>query len=143
MGLYSDFIVGFPGETEADFDETVQLVKKAQFDGIFVFKYSPREGTSAFSLKETLTEAQKVRRIQILSQIQDEITLKRNQQLIESVQTILAEGQSKKSKPNQYMGRTDSNKIVVFKGDDSMIGSLINVRIVAAEGRTLFGEIIE
>jgi tRNA-2-methylthio-N6-dimethylallyladenosine synthase len=89
-----------------------------------------------------LTEQEKVKRLQILNQTQDEITLKRNQQLIESVQTILVEGPSKKSKPNQYMGRTGSNKIVVFDGDDSMVGSILDVRIVGAEGRTLFGEMI-
>ncbi len=142
LGLFTDIIVGFPGETEYDFEETAQLVQQAQFDGIFVFKYSPREGTAAYGLAETLTDQEKVKRLQILNQVQDEITLKRNTQLIESVQTILVEGPGKKRKPNQFMGRTGSNKIVVFEGDDSLVGSILNVRIVAAEGRTLFGEIL-
>lgn len=143
LGLYTDIIVGFPGETEQDFEDTVDLVQRSEFDGIFVFKYSPREGTAAHELEETLSEEQKVKRLQILNQVQDEITLKRNRQLIGSIQTILVEGRSKKSKPNQYMGRTDSNKIVVFEGDDSLVGSLLDVKIVAAEGRTVFGEIIQ
>jgi len=143
LGLYTDIIVGFPGEIEKDFEDTVDLVRGVQFDGIFVFKYSPREGTAAYGLEETLTEQEKVLRLQTLNQIQDEITLKRNQQLIGSTQTILVEGSSKKAKPNQYMGRTDSNKIVVFKGDDSLVGLFLDTKIIGAEGRTLFGEIIQ
>ena len=141
IGLYSDIIVGFPGETEADFDETVSLVKQVEFDGIFVFKYSPREGTAAFKLEETLSEQEKVDRIQILNRMQNEITLKRNRKLIGKTQQILVEGPSKKAKPNQYMGRTETNKIVVFNSDTPQIGSLLNANIVAAEGHTLFGEI--
>ena len=94
-------------------------------------------------MKETLTEPEKVGRLQLLNQLQDEITLKRNQRLIGSVQKILVEGASKKNKPGQYMGRTESNKIVVFEGSDALIGSMLDIKIVAAEGRTLFGEIIE
>jgi len=141
LGLFTDIIVGFPGETEQDFEDTVDLVEQVEFDGIFVFKYSPREGTAAYRLEETLTDEENVRRLQVLNQIQDGITLKRNQQLIGTTQNILVEGPSKKAKPNQYMGRTDSNKIVVFNGDDSVVGTLLDVKITAAEGRTLFGEI--
>ncbi len=141
IGLYSDIIVGFPGETEQDFQETVSLVKQVEYDGIFVFKYSPREGTAAFKLKETLSEQEKVERILILNEIQNEITLKRNRSLIGQTQQILVEGPSKKAKPNQYMGRTGTNKIVVFNSDSPKTGSLLSVKIVDAEGHTLFGEI--
>jgi tRNA-2-methylthio-N6-dimethylallyladenosine synthase len=142
LGLYTDIIVGFPGETDQDFDDTIDLIQQLEFDGIFIFKYSPREGTAAFRLEETLSEQEKVQRLQYLNQLQDEITLKRNQQLIGSIQKILVEGTSKKGKPNQYRGRTDSNKIVVFEGADFLIGSFLDVKIVAAEGRTLFGDVI-
>jgi len=142
LGLYTDIIVGFPGETEGDFEDTVDLVQQVGFDGIFVFKYSSREGTAACGLKETLTEEEKVHRLQILNRVQDELTLKKNQQLIGTVQNILVEGSSKKAKPNQYMGRTDFNKIVVFNSQDSVSGSLLDVKIIAAKGRTLFGEIL-
>lgn len=141
IGLYSDIIVGFPGEMEQDFQETVSLVKQVEFDGIFVFKYSPREGTAAFKLEETLSEQEKVERIQILNTIQSEITLRKNQSLIGQTKQILVEGPSKKAKPNQYMGRTETNKIVVFNSDSPKIGSLLTAKIVAAEGHTLFGEI--
>ncbi len=141
LGLYTDIIVGFPGETAHDFEETVRLVQQAQFDGIFVFKYSPREGTAAYKLTDNLAEEEKVKRLQILNQLQDEITLKKNRQLIGSVQKILFEGPSRKVRRKQFMGRTDSNKIVVFEGDDSFVGKLLDVKIVATEGRTLFGEV--
>jgi tRNA-2-methylthio-N6-dimethylallyladenosine synthase len=142
LGLYTDLIVGFPEETEQDFKDTINLVLQVEFDGIFVFKYSSREGTAAYNLKETLTEEEKVGRLQALNQIQNHITLKRNQQLVGSTQTILVEGPSKKARLGQYMGRADSNKIVVFDSNDSVTGSLRDIKIIAAEGRTLFGEII-
>ncbi len=140
VGLYTDIIVGFPGETEQDFELTMQLVEQVKFDGIFVFKFSPREGTAAYRLKETVSEAEKVRRLEQLNAIQDAITLEKNQQMVGTVVQILVEGRSRKSRAHQYMGRTESNKIVVFQGDPTLVGRLIDVKIVAAEGRTLFGE---
>ena len=142
-GLFTDIIVGFPGETEQDFQDTVDLIQQVQFDGAFVFKYSPREGTAAFQYQENLTEAEKVARLQYLNQIQDAITLKKNRDLVGQVQKILVEGRSRKAKPNQYMGRTDSNKIVVFNSDNNEEGLFIKVKIIAAEGRTLFGAIVQ
>lgn len=142
VGLYTDIIVGFPGETEQDFELTVQLVEQIRFDGIFVFKYSPREGTAANRLKETVPEAEKVRRLQRLNEIQDAITLENNKKLIGTYAQILVEGPSKKSQRLQYMGRTETNKIVVFQGDQTQIGRLVEVKIMAAEGRTLFGELM-
>lgn len=142
-GLFTDIIVGFPGETNEDFKATIDLIQQVEFDGAFVFKYSPREGTAAYRFQEELTEMEKVARLQMLNQIQDEITLKRNLELVGQVQKVLVEGRSRKAKPNQYMGRADSNKIIVFNSDKSYEGALINVKIVAAEGRTLFGEIAQ
>jgi len=142
-GLFTDIIVGFPGETDQDFQDTVDLIQQVQFDGAFVFKYSPREGTAAFQYQENLTEAEKVARLQYLNQIQDAITLKKNRDLVGQVQKILVEGRSRKAKPNQYMGRTDSNKIVVFNSDNNEEGLFIKVKIIAAEGRTLFGAIVQ
>ncbi len=142
LGLYTDIIVGFPGETEKDFQDTLGLVRQVEFDGVFVFKYSPREGTAVYGLEETLTEQEKVKRLQTLNQIQDEITLRRNQQLIGTVQRILVEGASKKAKFNQYMGRTESNKIFVFDSNKKVDGSLLDVKVISAEGRTLFSELL-
>ncbi|MDZ7319399.1 MAG: tRNA (N6-isopentenyl adenosine(37)-C2)-methylthiotransferase MiaB [candidate division KSB1 bacterium] len=141
LGLYTDIIVGFPGETEADFEATVDLVRRAEFDAIFVFKYSPRAGTTAFQWADSVPETEKTRRLQLLNQLQDEITQRRHERWLGSTQTILVEGQSKKKKKNQYMGRTDSNHIVVFSSGHPPAGSLVNVQIVATAGRTLFGEL--
>ena len=142
LGLYTDVIVGFPGETETDFLDTVNLIEQVEFDGSFIFKYSPREGTTAAQLEETLTEAEKVKRLQKLNEIQNKITLKRDQKLIGKNEKILVEGKSKKAKPNQYMGRTESNKIVVFNSEVKPEQKIIDVRIVDVKGHTLFGEIV-
>ncbi|MFZ5515672.1 MAG: tRNA (N6-isopentenyl adenosine(37)-C2)-methylthiotransferase MiaB [Candidatus Zhuqueibacterota bacterium] len=143
IGLYSDVIVGFPGEDDSDFEQTVSLIERVEFDGIFVFKYSPREKTAASLLKETLSESEKVARIQRLNQIQDAITLQRNRRLIGQTVQILVEGSSKKARANQRMGRTETNKIVVFDSVSQDVGVLRDVRITAAEGHTLFGEVVE
>lgn len=142
LGLYTDIIVGFPGESEADFEDTLKLIEQIKFDGSFIFRYSPRQGTAAANLKETLTEEQKVKRLQILNQVQDKITLRNNQQLIGKIFSILVEGPSKKAKPNQYMGRTQANKIVVFDSPEPMSALFCNVKIIDVKGRTLFGELV-
>ncbi|OQX95120.1 hypothetical protein B6I21_07105, partial [candidate division KSB1 bacterium 4572_119] len=139
-GLFTDIIVGFPGETEKDFQDTVDLIKQVEFDGCFIFKYSPRQGTAAFNMRETLDNEEKVNRIKILNKIQDEISLKKNRKMIGKTERILVEGPSKKAKPNQYMGRTESSKIVVFTNPEPVKNSFINVKIVDVQGHTLFGE---
>ncbi len=142
LGLSTDIIVGFSGETEENFLETVDLIEQIEFDGSFIFKYSPREGTAAYRMKETLTEKEKVNRIQILNKIQSRITLKRNQKIVGKLEKILVEGPSKKAKPNQYMGRTESNKIVVFTSEKLPEQKILAVKIVDVQGHTLFGEIV-
>ena len=143
LGLYTDIIVGFPGETDEDFQDTADLLKEIEFDGAFIFKYSPREGTAAARLQETVSEKEKVDRLKQLNEIQDRISLKINKKLIGKIKTVLVEGPSKKAKPNQYMGRTETNKIVVFDSETSIVNNLISVRIVDVKGHTLFGKIVE
>jgi len=144
VGLYTDVIVGFPGELEADFADTLDLIQLVQFDGIFSFKYSPREGTAAFRFEDSVSEQEKQGRLETLIQLQKEITLKRNKQLIDTIQPVIVEGADKKGKPNQIMGRTEANKIVVFPMNGvSRIGSLVDIKIINAEGHTLFGEIFD
>ena len=139
-GLYTDIIVGFPGESKQDFQQTQALIEQMQFDGIFSFKYSPREGTASYQYEDTVTEGEKKERLELLNKLQKEITLKRNKQLIGTVQKILIEGPAKKGKQNQFMGRLETNKIAVFTNSEGIkIGSLINLKIVNAEGHTLFG----
>jgi len=143
-GIFTDVIVGFPGESEADFKDTYDLVKRLRFDGLFSFKYSPRQGTAAFKLKETVSEDEKVERLIRLNQLQKEIILERNSKLIGSCQKILVEGPDKKRKPGHYMGRSDTNKITVFRHENRVsVGEVIDVKITNAEGLTLFGELIK
>lgn len=144
-GIYTDIIVGFPGETKQDFQDTLDLVLEVQFDNAFTFKYSPREGTSAYKLTETVSGVQKQERLVKLIELQKRITLAKNRKLIGSVQTVLVEGPDKKETPDHLMGRTGTNKIVVFKEGNSSIntGSFVDVKITTAEGQTLFGEIYQ
>jgi len=141
-GIYTDIIVGFPGETLNDFELTLALVEQVRFDGVFCFKYSPRSGTAAFQLAETVNPDEKTERLQQLIKLQKEIALQRNKELIGSVQEVLIEGPDKKRKLNTFMGRTGTNKIVIFSGNGDMIpGKLVDLKIMNAEGHTLFGEI--
>ncbi len=137
--ITTDIIVGFPGETEQEFQETVKLVDEIQYDAAFIFKYSPRKGTAAARKRETLTDGQKVKRLEKLLRLQKSITLKKNRSLIGVEEEILVEGTSKKSE-DEMMGRTDGNKIVVLKKNGLKTGEITRCKIVGAEGFTLFGE---
>jgi len=139
VSFTTDIIVGFPGESEADFEETLDLVKQARFDNAFTFKYCPRAGTRAAQLPETVSEAEKQARLERLIALQDQITLEINRAQTGKVLPVLVEGPSKKS-PFQYKGRTDTNKIVIFEKDSLRPGHLVPVKITAAEGHTLFGK---
>ncbi|MDZ7260798.1 MAG: tRNA (N6-isopentenyl adenosine(37)-C2)-methylthiotransferase MiaB [candidate division KSB1 bacterium] len=139
VSVTTDIIVGFPGETEQDFQDTLTLVQQARFDNAFTFKYSPREGTQAAQYEETVTEEEKLSRLETLNKLQKKITLEINKKLVGKKVKVLVEGPSKKSQ-EQYQGRTDTNKIVVFPKRKEAIGSIIELKIVAAEGHTLFGQ---
>jgi len=143
VSLTTDIIVGFPTETDEDFQQTLSLLEEVQFDGAFIFKFSPRRGTPAAKIPGQLPDEVKQERLQILNDLQKKITLKKNRQLIGQVVEVLVEGPSKKSK-RDFMGRTETNKIVVFPKPRTIgPGSLAKVRIVNAEGVTLFGECLE
>lgn len=153
IAITSDFIVGFPGERQADFDQTLALIRQVAFDGIFAFKYSDRPSAPARQFQPKLPEEVKNERLQILLDIQDEITLGRNQSLVGTVQQVLVEGHSKRNvkkdidlSPNsfQWTGRTSTNKIVNFLLDgssakDSPAGALVRVEIEKALAHSLWG----
>jgi len=144
IAITSDFIVGFPGETEEDFRETLSLVEEVKFDNFFSFKYSPRPKTSAEKLPDDVPPEEKARRIVLLQEIQKRITLEINSSLIGKIEEVLVEGMSKNTKKGkvvcQLFGRTRKNKIVNFSGDEKLIGNLINVRIKEALANDLIGE---
>ncbi len=141
VGLTTDIIVGFPGETEDDFEQTKSLLQMVEYDGAFIFKYSPRPHTPAAKMKETLSEEEKISRLQELNLIQKEITQKRNRRHIGEIAEILVEGPSKKSLKDA-MGRLENNKIVIIPNSRLTSGTFKTIRIVDTKGVTLFGEVV-
>jgi tRNA-2-methylthio-N6-dimethylallyladenosine synthase len=142
IAITADVMVGFPGEEEEDFEETLDLMRKVQFDDLFSFKYSPRKGTRAAQFTDKVEEKVKQNRLFVLQSIQKEITLQKNQALEGQVEEVLVEGQSKQS-DQDVTGRTRSNKIVNFEGDLSLVGKLVPVKILKAYPHSLRGELVQ
>ncbi len=130
IAITSDVMVGFPGESHADFEQTLDLMKKIRFDALFSFKYSDREGTVAAQLHEKVGEKEKRDRLKVLQSLQKEITLQKNKTLEGKRVAVLVEGQSKKGA--QLMGRTATNKIVNFPRDKGNMGDIVNVVVKTA-----------
>jgi tRNA-2-methylthio-N6-dimethylallyladenosine synthase len=137
IAITSDVMVGFPGESREDFEETLDLVEKTQFDSLFSFKYSDREGTLASRMKNKVGEQEKANRLSVLQDVQKAITLKKNRSLENRELMVLIEGYSKKD--TQLMGRTGSNKIVNLRIDAKYIGRLVNVHIQRGYLHSLLG----
>ena len=138
IGITTDIIVAFPGETEADFQETLSLADEAQFDNAFVFKYSPRQDTPAANMEEQIPQKTNERRhAQLLEKI-SKIGARRYQRFIGKTAPILVEGPSRRN-PNRLQGRTSCNKIVVFEGDNRHIGKILNLNIYRVGSFTLYG----
>ncbi|MGB1888416.1 MAG: MiaB/RimO family radical SAM methylthiotransferase [Akkermansiaceae bacterium] len=139
LAITTDIIVGFPGETEEDFQETVACMKRIGFDNSFIFRYSKRKDTPAAEMDEQLSDKVKEERNQILLRIQEQLTTNKNAKLIGTVQQVLCEGPSKTNK-KRLSGRTSQNKIVIFDGNaERMAGQLLDVRIEDSTGYTLYG----
>jgi tRNA-2-methylthio-N6-dimethylallyladenosine synthase len=141
IGITADVMVGFPGEDEGDFHETLDLIQRVQFDNLFSFKYSPRKGTKAALFPDQIDESTQSRRLEVLQELQKRITLKRNRALQGRYEEILVEGASKGAK-EEMTGRTSSNKVVNFKGSRDLIGQLVTVRIEEGYANSLKGKII-
>lgn len=140
--IASDFIVGFPGETEQDFEQTVQLVRSAGFNQCFIFKYSPRKGTRAAELIDDVPEEAKKRRNNELLAVQEEVSARRNRAKHGRILGVLVDGPSK-SDPSKLAGRSPGYDIVVTEGPETLVGSIIDVRITDSTPLTLFGEIVK
>ena len=138
ISVTSDVMVGFPGETREDFALTLDLIEKVEFDGLYSFKYSDREGTRAANLQHKIPEAEKLNRLSELQQLQKSITLNKNRALLGTEAVILVEGLSKRG--GQLTGRTSSNKVVNLIGDISEIGNMVNVLIQRVHANSLWGE---
>ncbi len=141
LSLSSDFIVGFPGETETDFQATMQLIEELGFDHSFSFVYSPRPGTPATSLPDDVSITIKKQRLAQLQARIIEMAQAISQSMIGTVQNILVEYPSRKN-PEYMAGRTENNRVVNFKADASMIGQFVEIKITEALPNSLRGELI-
>lgn len=129
VSITTDIIVGFPGETEDDFDQTLSLIEQIRFDGAFMFKYSPRSGTRAATLSGQIEEEVKIDRLSRLIEIQNRITREKNNELVGRTEEVLVTSLNPRI-PTEIMGRTRTNKVVFFEGGKDLIGKLITVEII-------------
>ena len=142
VSLTTDIIVAFPTESEEDFEETLDLVRKADFEGAYTFVYSKREGTPAAKMVDDLEEEVKKNRLYKLNELINEGFAKGNKRFEGEVVEVLVDGKSEK-KDSLLMGYTKHNKLVNFEGDESLIGELVNIKITKAFTWHLFGEVLE
>jgi len=142
LSLSTDVIAGFPGETEADFEATVALMREVRFDSAFMFKYSERKGTAAFrELPDTVSEEEKTRRLGVIIAMQNAISEEINQGYKGKVETVLVHGDARKGQ-GMAIGKTDGFKTVVFPRNGAVDNSFVDVEITDATLRTLMGKIV-
>ena len=142
VSFSTDIISGFPTETYEDHVKTLDVMRLVRYDGAYMFKYSPREGTKAFRMEDDVNEETKSKRLQEIIDLQQQISYEINQELIGTEETVMVEGSSKKS-DQFFAGRTDTNKVVIFPKDVIIEeGSYVKVKINRATQATLFGEFV-
>ena len=136
----TDIIVGFPGETEEDFENTLDVVRKMNYEQIFMFIYSRRVGTVADKMENQIPEEIKHKRFERLKKLYDDNVSKNNEKFIGKVEKILVDGESKNNE-NMLTGRNDANKVIIFEGSKDLIGKMINVKITEEHKWYLKGEV--
>ncbi len=141
IAISSDFIVGFPGETDADFADTMQLIEDIAFDHSFSFIYSARPGTPAADLPDDTTDLVKKHRLSVLQKAISENTARYNDAMVDTVQRVLVDGVSRKDE-QQVCGRTENNRVVNFDAPHELIGQFVDVRITRALANSLAGELL-
>ena len=142
VSISTDIIVGFPGETEEDFEETLSLANECKFDNAFTFIYSPRENTPAAKLDDNITLEEKEKRLYRLNEVVNKYFLENNKKLVGSIVPVLVEGKNTNGKEGLY-GYTDTNKLINFDGCDNLTGKIINVKVTDAKTWSLDGKIVE
>jgi tRNA-2-methylthio-N6-dimethylallyladenosine synthase len=139
IAITTDVIVGFPGETETHFEETLSLLEEVRYDSLFAFKYSPRPNTPSLSMKDSIPEEEKSRRLGVLQEKQREIQTARNTELIGTAFEILVSGKSRRE--NQWFGYTTSHRVVNFASQErELLGTYVQVRVTGAGPNNLVGE---
>ncbi len=142
IGITTDIIVGFPGETDEDFQDTMDVVNEVGFENAFMFMYSKRTGTPAAIMENQVDENVKSERLQQLMRLQNAKAKEESTKYLDKIVKVLVEGPSRKNE-EMLSGRTSSHKIVLFKGDKKLIGKFVNVRIEETKTWTLYGKIEE
>jgi tRNA-2-methylthio-N6-dimethylallyladenosine synthase len=140
--LSTDIIAGYPGETLQDHAQTMELINKVRYDGAFMFRYSPREGTKAFDQLDDVDETEKLRRLNEIINLQHKIAKEINSAEIGRTHIVIAEGPSKRNSAD-WQGRSDTNKIVIFPNSNFALGDTVKVRITRSTAATLYGDVIE
>ena len=142
ISITTDIIVGFPGETEADFMQTLDLLDQVQYDSLFSFKYSPRPNTAALTMGDHIPEEEKTRRLTVVQERQRAIQIRRNAEAIGGQQEVLVEGRN--AALGQWIGRTSQNRTLNFThagaAEESLIGTYMQVRVTRAGPNSLAGE---
>ena len=142
LTLSTDIIVGFPGETDEEFEDTLDVVRKVKFEQVYMFIYSRRVGTPGDRMENQIPEEIKHKRFDKLKELVESQIEENNQKYVGTIQKVLVEGESKNNQ-ELLTGRTDSNKVVIFEGDKSLIGQVINLKIVSEHMWYLKGEVVE
>jgi len=141
ISITTDIIVGFPGETDSDFQETLSLMDRVQYDGAFCFKYSPRPNTPSLMMTDAIPGEEKSRRLAILLERQREIQRSRNEKLLGETLEVLVDGKSKRE--NQWSGHTSSNRVVNFSFHaENILGDYVQVKVTGATPNSLIGEAV-
>jgi tRNA-2-methylthio-N6-dimethylallyladenosine synthase len=143
ISITSDVIVGFPGETEADFEETLSLLEEVGYDSVFTFKYSPRPNTPSLALEDAIPDEEKVRRLEVLMAKQREIQIARYKRYIGAMSEVMVEGRNESRR--QWIGRTSQNKTLNFTAPESAapkVGSYVPARVTASFPNSLVGEMV-
>jgi tRNA-2-methylthio-N6-dimethylallyladenosine synthase len=140
ISITSDMIVGFPGETDADFEETLSLLDEVGYDSVFTFKYSPRPNTPSLSLEDAIPDAEKARRLEVIMSRQREIQISRYKKHVGMIVEVMVEGFN--AGRGQWIGRTSQNKTLNFVGAGPKVGGYCSVTVTASFPNSLVGEMI-
>jgi tRNA-2-methylthio-N6-dimethylallyladenosine synthase len=139
INLSTDIIVGFPGETDRDFEETIEVLRQVRFSNLFSFRYSPRPLTEASKLEDSVPKEVKQRRLEELQRLQREIQLEDHSRLVGQTMRVLCQGRSRKT-PQLFSGRNEGNQVVNFRSDEDSTGRFAEVRITGCGPFSLVGE---
>jgi tRNA-2-methylthio-N6-dimethylallyladenosine synthase len=139
IAITTDIIVGFPGETESDFEETISLLEEVRYTGLFAFKYSPRPNTPSLAMNDAIPEEEKGRRLAVVQEKQREIQAARNAELAGQTFEVLVSGKSRRE--NQWTGYTTSHRMINFASQErALLGTYVQVRVTGAGPNSLVGE---